>query len=155
MTVFNISGLTYIWCFKKLCTILKQNFYSPYCLISMGRFFENFYSVSLQEYFVGFLLRFLFCFSDVVLFLSIFLLNLSLQYLLCVGTQQQWTKQRPWPCRAYCLSSLLAKVVDLDPCLSKKPLEEKTSHPHSARESLSEVQSLSSFQSESCDDNGE
>lgn len=50
---------------------------------------------------------------------------------------------------------LLAKVVDLDPCLSKKPLEEKPSHPYSARESLSEVQSLSSFQSESCDDNGE
>lgn len=48
-----------------------------------------------------------------------------------------------------------AKVVDLDPCLSKKPLEEKPSQPYSARESLSEVQSLSSFQSESCDDNGE
>uniref|UniRef100_A0A8C0XD75 Protocadherin Fat 1 n=1 Tax=Castor canadensis TaxID=51338 RepID=A0A8C0XD75_CASCN len=47
------------------------------------------------------------------------------------------------------------KVVDLDPCLSKKPLEEKPSQPYSARESLSEVQSLSSFQSESCDDNGE
>ncbi|KAM7328677.1 hypothetical protein ACRRTK_012769 [Alexandromys fortis] len=47
-----------------------------------------------------------------------------------------------------------AKVVDLDPCLSKKPLEEKPSQPYSARESLSEVQSLSSFQSESCDDNG-
>ncbi|KAM9622277.1 protocadherin Fat 1 [Trichechus inunguis] len=46
-----------------------------------------------------------------------------------------------------------AKVVDLDPCLSKKPLEEKPSLPYSARESLSEVQSLSSFQSESCDDN--
>ncbi|PNI43357.1 FAT1 isoform 8, partial [Pan troglodytes] len=46
------------------------------------------------------------------------------------------------------------KVVDLDPCLSKNPLEEKPSQPHSARESLSEVQSLSSFQSESCDDNG-
>lgn len=46
-----------------------------------------------------------------------------------------------------------AKVVDLDPCLSKKPLEEKPSQPYSARESLSEVQSLSSFQSESCDDN--
>ncbi|KAM4836847.1 protocadherin Fat 1 isoform 5-T5 [Thomomys bottae] len=45
------------------------------------------------------------------------------------------------------------KVVDLDPCLSKKPLEEKPSQPYSARESLSEVQSLSSFQSESCDDN--
>ncbi|CAK6442579.1 unnamed protein product [Pipistrellus nathusii] len=47
-----------------------------------------------------------------------------------------------------------AKVVDLDPCLSKQPLEEKPSLPYSARESLSEVQSLSSFQSESCDDNG-
>lgn len=46
------------------------------------------------------------------------------------------------------------KVVDLDPCLSKKPLEEKPSQPYSARESLSEVHSLSSFQSESCDDNG-
>ncbi|KAF6084027.1 FAT atypical cadherin 1 [Phyllostomus discolor] len=45
------------------------------------------------------------------------------------------------------------KVVDLDPCLAKKPLEEKPSQPYSARESLSEVQSLSSFQSESCDDN--
>jgi len=45
--------------------------------------------------------------------------------------------------------------VDLDPCLSKKPLEEKPSQPYSARESLSEVHSLSSFQSESCDDNGE
>ncbi|CAM5108710.1 unnamed protein product [Eretmochelys imbricata] len=45
------------------------------------------------------------------------------------------------------------KVVDLDPCLSKKPLEEKASHPYSTRESMSEVQSLSSFQSESCDDN--
>ncbi|XP_062837544.1 protocadherin Fat 1 isoform X2 [Anolis carolinensis] len=45
------------------------------------------------------------------------------------------------------------KVVDLDSCLSKKPLEEKVSQPYSARESMSEVQSLSSFQSESCDDN--
>ncbi|XP_006128510.2 protocadherin Fat 1 isoform X2 [Pelodiscus sinensis] len=45
------------------------------------------------------------------------------------------------------------KVVDLDPCLSKNPLEEKASHPYSTRESMSEVQSLSSFQSESCDDN--
>lgn len=53
-----------------------------------------------------------------------------------------------------CHLSLSAKVVDLDPCLSKKPLEEKPSQPYSARESLSEVQSLSSFQSESCDDNG-
>lgn len=54
-----------------------------------------------------------------------------------------------------CPAFLSAKVVDLDPCLSKKPLEEKPSQPYSARESLSEVQSLSSFQSESCDDNGE
>lgn len=54
-----------------------------------------------------------------------------------------------------CPTFLSAKVVDLDPCLSKKPLEEKPSQPYSARESLSEVQSLSSFQSESCDDNGE
>ncbi|XP_053110313.1 protocadherin Fat 1 isoform X2 [Hemicordylus capensis] len=45
------------------------------------------------------------------------------------------------------------KVVDLDSCLSKKPLEEKISQPYNARESISEVQSLSSFQSESCDDN--
>ncbi|XP_066489067.1 protocadherin Fat 1 isoform X4 [Tiliqua scincoides] len=45
------------------------------------------------------------------------------------------------------------KVVDLDSCLSKKPLEEKISQPYSARESMSEIQSLSSFQSESCDDN--
>ncbi|KAK9398936.1 protocadherin Fat 1 [Crotalus adamanteus] len=45
------------------------------------------------------------------------------------------------------------KVVDLDSCLPKKPLEEKESQPYSARESMSEVQSLSSFQSESCDDN--
>lgn len=49
---------------------------------------------------------------------------------------------------------LSAKVVDLDSCLSKKPLEEKISQPYSARESMSEIQSLSSFQSESCDDNG-
>lgn len=54
-----------------------------------------------------------------------------------------------------CHLLLLAKVVDLDPCLSKKPLEEKPSQPYSARESLCEVQSLSSFQSEPCDDNGE
>lgn len=45
------------------------------------------------------------------------------------------------------------KVVDLDSCLPKKPLEEKVSQTYSARESMSEVQSLSSFQSESCDDN--
>ncbi|XP_060102406.1 protocadherin Fat 1 isoform X1 [Heteronotia binoei] len=45
------------------------------------------------------------------------------------------------------------KVVDLDSCLSKKSLEEKVSQPYSTRESMSEVQSLSSFQSESCDDN--
>lgn len=46
------------------------------------------------------------------------------------------------------------KVVDLEPCLSKKSLEEKPSHLYNPRESLSEIQSLSSFQSESCDDNG-
>ncbi|XP_069056290.1 protocadherin Fat 1 isoform X2 [Pleurodeles waltl] len=46
-----------------------------------------------------------------------------------------------------------AKVVDLEPCLSKKSLEEKPSHPYNPRESMSEIQSLSSFQSESCDDN--
>uniref|UniRef100_F6T585 FAT atypical cadherin 1 n=1 Tax=Ornithorhynchus anatinus TaxID=9258 RepID=F6T585_ORNAN len=47
-----------------------------------------------------------------------------------------------------------AKEVELEPCLPKKALEEKGSQPYSARGSLSEVQSLSSFQSESCDDNG-
>ncbi|XP_069487651.1 protocadherin Fat 1 isoform X1 [Ambystoma mexicanum] len=46
-----------------------------------------------------------------------------------------------------------AKVVDLEPCLSKKSLEEKPSYPYNPRESMSEIQSLSSFQSESCDDN--
>ncbi|XP_038610870.1 protocadherin Fat 1 [Tachyglossus aculeatus] len=47
-----------------------------------------------------------------------------------------------------------AKEVELEPCLPKKALEEKGSQPYSVRGSLSEVQSLSSFQSESCDDNG-
>ncbi|XP_033985117.1 protocadherin Fat 1a isoform X1 [Trematomus bernacchii] len=46
-----------------------------------------------------------------------------------------------------------AKVVDLDPCLSKKPAEDSACHPYNTRGSMSEVQSLSSFQSESCDDN--
>ncbi|MGH0159301.1 UNVERIFIED_CONTAM: hypothetical protein FKN15_036964 [Acipenser sinensis] len=46
------------------------------------------------------------------------------------------------------------KVVDLDPCLSKKPIEESACHPYNTRGSMSEVQSLSSFQSDSCDDNG-
>lgn len=50
--------------------------------------------------------------------------------------------------------SLLAKVVDLDPCLTKKPVEDSACHPYNTRGSMSEVQSLSSFQSESCDDNG-
>nr|XP_006001093.1 PREDICTED: protocadherin Fat 1 isoform X1 [Latimeria chalumnae]XP_014346958.1 PREDICTED: protocadherin Fat 1 isoform X1 [Latimeria chalumnae] len=45
------------------------------------------------------------------------------------------------------------KVVDLDPCLSKKPLEDNACQPYNTRGSMSEVQSLSSFQSESCDDN--
>ncbi|KAE8629739.1 hypothetical protein XENTR_v10000576 [Xenopus tropicalis] len=44
--------------------------------------------------------------------------------------------------------------VDLDPCLSKKSLDEKACHLYNPRESMSEIQSLSSFQSESCDDNG-
>lgn len=48
-----------------------------------------------------------------------------------------------------------AKVVDLDPCLTKRPMEESACHPYNTRGSMSEVQSLSSFQSESCDDNGE
>ncbi|XP_002940912.2 protocadherin Fat 1 isoform X3 [Xenopus tropicalis] len=43
--------------------------------------------------------------------------------------------------------------VDLDPCLSKKSLDEKACHLYNPRESMSEIQSLSSFQSESCDDN--
>lgn len=58
---------------------------------------------------------------------------------------------------AHCvhLSCLLAaKVVDLDPCFSKKTVEDSTCHPYNTRGSMSEVQSLSSFQSESCDDNG-
>ncbi|XP_068176860.1 protocadherin Fat 1a isoform X1 [Antennarius striatus] len=46
-----------------------------------------------------------------------------------------------------------AKVVDLDPCLTKKPVEDSACHPYNTRGSMSEVQSLSSFQSESCDDN--
>ncbi|KAM3624275.1 uncharacterized protein V6R79_021361 [Siganus canaliculatus] len=46
-----------------------------------------------------------------------------------------------------------AKVVDLDPCLTKKPMEDSACHPYN-RGSMSEVHSLSSFQSESCDDNG-
>ncbi|XP_019958668.2 protocadherin Fat 1a isoform X1 [Paralichthys olivaceus] len=45
------------------------------------------------------------------------------------------------------------KVVDLDPCLTKKPVEDSACHPYNTRGSMSEVQSLSSFQSESCDDN--
>lgn len=47
-----------------------------------------------------------------------------------------------------------AKVVDLDSCLTKKPVEDSACHPYNTRGSMSEVQSLSSFQSESCDDNG-
>ncbi|XP_077135758.1 protocadherin Fat 1 isoform X2 [Ranitomeya variabilis] len=43
--------------------------------------------------------------------------------------------------------------VDLDLCLSKKSLDEKPCHLYNPRESMSEIQSLSSFQSESCDDN--
>uniref|UniRef100_A0AAZ3QH71 Protocadherin Fat 1 n=1 Tax=Oncorhynchus tshawytscha TaxID=74940 RepID=A0AAZ3QH71_ONCTS len=46
-----------------------------------------------------------------------------------------------------------AKVVDLDHCLTKKPVEDSACH-YNTRGSMSEVQSLSSFQSESCDDNG-
>ncbi|XP_028312232.1 protocadherin Fat 1a isoform X3 [Gouania willdenowi] len=46
-----------------------------------------------------------------------------------------------------------AKVVDLDQCLTKKPVEDTACHPYNTRGSMSEVQSLSSFQSESCDDN--
>lgn len=46
-------------------------------------------------------------------------------------------------------------MVDLDPCLTKKPMEDSACHPYNTRGSMSEVQSLSSFQSESCDDNGE
>ncbi|KAK7929498.1 hypothetical protein WMY93_005893 [Mugilogobius chulae] len=40
-----------------------------------------------------------------------------------------------------------AKVVDLDPCLTKKPVEDSACHPYNTRGSMSEVQSLSSFQS--------
>nr|AAO15696.1 protocadherin [Danio rerio] len=47
-----------------------------------------------------------------------------------------------------------AKVVDLDSCLSKKPVEDSACHPYNTTGSMSEVHSLSSFQSESCDDNG-
>lgn len=55
----------------------------------------------------------------------------------------------------YCVSLFFpAKVVDLDPCLTKKQVEESACHPYNTRGSMSEVQSLSSFQSESCDDNG-
>ncbi|XP_053315030.1 protocadherin Fat 1 [Spea bombifrons] len=43
--------------------------------------------------------------------------------------------------------------ADLDPCLSKKSLDEKPCQLYNPRESMSEIQSLSSFQSESCDDN--
>ncbi|XP_014882846.1 protocadherin Fat 1a isoform X1 [Poecilia latipinna] len=45
------------------------------------------------------------------------------------------------------------KVVDLDPCLTKKPVEESACQLYNTRGSMSEVHSLSSFQSESCDDN--
>lgn len=75
--------------------------------------------------------------------------------MLWVREQQQWTEASPSQSSLFACLFLLAKVVDLDTCLSKKPLEEKSSRPYSARESLSEVQSLSSFQSESCEDNGE
>uniref|UniRef100_A0A8C4RJA1 EGF-like domain-containing protein n=1 Tax=Erpetoichthys calabaricus TaxID=27687 RepID=A0A8C4RJA1_ERPCA len=47
-----------------------------------------------------------------------------------------------------------SKVVDLDPCLSKKPIEDSACHTYNTRGSMSEVHSLSSFQSELCDDNG-
>lgn len=47
-----------------------------------------------------------------------------------------------------------AKMVDLDPCLAKEEVQDRACHPYNARGSMSEVQSLSSFQSESCDDNG-
>ncbi|MEQ2182119.1 long-chain fatty acid transporter fat1, partial [Goodea atripinnis] len=46
------------------------------------------------------------------------------------------------------------KVVDLDSCLTKKPVEESACQLYNTRGSMSEVHSLSSFQSESCDDNG-
>lgn len=48
----------------------------------------------------------------------------------------------------------IGKVVDLEPCLTKKPAEDSACHAYNTRGSMSEVQSLSSFQSESCDDNG-
>uniref|UniRef100_A0A3P9HZR5 FAT atypical cadherin 1 n=1 Tax=Oryzias latipes TaxID=8090 RepID=A0A3P9HZR5_ORYLA len=47
-----------------------------------------------------------------------------------------------------------AKVVDLDSCPTKKPVEDSACPPYNTRGSMSEVHSLSSFQSESCDDNG-
>ncbi|XP_035385759.1 protocadherin Fat 1a isoform X3 [Electrophorus electricus] len=47
-----------------------------------------------------------------------------------------------------------AKVVDLDPCLGKKAADDNACPHFATRGSMSEVQSLSSFQSESCDDNG-
>lgn len=53
-----------------------------------------------------------------------------------------------------CECFFTAKVVDLDPCLTKKSMEDSACHPYNTRGSMSEVQSLSSFQSESCDDNG-
>ncbi|XP_069780628.1 protocadherin Fat 1a isoform X4 [Narcine bancroftii] len=46
-----------------------------------------------------------------------------------------------------------AKVVDLEPCPPKKALDDSACHSFNTRGSISEVQSLSSFQSESCDDN--
>lgn len=67
-----------------------------------------------------------------------------------------WNWKLLWPSAHFVhLSCLLAaKVVDLDPCFSKKAVEDSTCHPYNTRGSMSEVQSLSSFQSESCDDNG-
>ena len=53
-------------------------------------------------------------------------------------------------CLCFCTP---AKVVDLDHSLTKKPVEDSACH-YNTRGSMSEVQSLSSFQSESCDDNG-
>ncbi|XP_024115722.1 protocadherin Fat 1a isoform X3 [Oryzias melastigma] len=46
------------------------------------------------------------------------------------------------------------KVVDLDSCPTKKAMEDSACPPYNTRGSMSEVHSLSSFQSESCDDNG-
>uniref|UniRef100_A0A8C3A5X4 FAT atypical cadherin 1a n=1 Tax=Cyclopterus lumpus TaxID=8103 RepID=A0A8C3A5X4_CYCLU len=43
---------------------------------------------------------------------------------------------------------------DYDYDSNKKPAEDSACHPYNTRGSMSEVQSLSSFQSESCDDNG-